>query len=78
MLVYGELQTFTRILINNLIYDLVIMAIVYEIWNRVRPPTRTAKLYQVAKLPATCKPALFCRNDYVMNSSTKYSWFTGR
>ena len=38
MLVYGELQTFTRILIDNLIYDLGIMAIVYKIWNRVGPP----------------------------------------
>ena len=38
MLIYGELQTFTRILIDNLIYDLGIMEIVYEIWNHVRPP----------------------------------------
>ena len=40
MLVYREFQTFTRILIDNLIYDLGIMAIMYEIWNCVGPRAR--------------------------------------
>ena len=47
MLVYRELQTFTRILIDNLIYDLGIMAIVYEIWNNVGPPGIFSQVHMI-------------------------------
>ena len=53
MLVYGELKTFTRMLFDNnyLICDLGIMAIVYYIWNRVKPPALSCEISGALHLP---------------------------